>query len=73
MPEEVIEMKYEWETEEQFLKRQKEAKARGGCVFRDDADREMVLDLIDDYMDIVDAVNEYKSKQQDTNLKRCKI
>ena len=51
-------MKYEWETEEQFKKRQKEAKSRGECVFRDDADREMILDLIYDYMDIVDAVIE---------------
>lgn len=56
-------MKYEWETEEQFLKRQNEAKARGECVFRDDADREMILDLIDDYMDIVDAVNEHNKEQ----------
>lgn len=51
-------MKYEWETEEQFLKRQKEAKARGECVFRDDANREFILDIIDDYMDVVDAVIE---------------
>jgi hypothetical protein len=51
-------MKYAWETEEQFCKRQKEAKARGECVFRNDADREMILDLIDNYVDIVDAVNE---------------
>lgn len=54
-------MKYEWETEEQFIKRQKEAKARGECVFRDDAEREMILDLIYDYMDIVDAVNEQQN------------
>lgn len=51
-------MKYEWETEEQFKKRQKEAKARGECVFRDDTNREMILDLIDDYIDLVDAANE---------------
>ena len=51
-------MKYAWETEEQFFKRQKEAKARGECIFRDDAEREMILDLIYNYMDIVDAVNE---------------
>lgn len=53
-------MKYEWETEEQFLKRQKEAKARGECVFRDDANREFILDLIDNYIDIVDAVEDEK-------------
>jgi len=56
-------MKYSWETEEQFLQRQKEAKAHGECVFRDDANREKILDLIDNYMDIVDAVNEYRNKQ----------
>ena len=49
-------MKYDYETEEQFLQRQKEAKARGECVFRDDANREFILDLIDDYLDIVEAV-----------------
>ena len=49
-------MKYEHETEEQFLQRQKEAKAKGICVFRDDANREFILDIIDDYMDIVDAI-----------------
>jgi hypothetical protein len=59
-------MKYAWETEEQFKQRQKEAKARGECVFRDDAEREMILDLIYDYMDIIDAVNE----QETTNVKR---
>ncbi len=57
-------MKYEWETEEQFRKRQKEAKARGECVFRDDANREMILDFIDNYMDLVDAVNEYEKEQE---------
>ena len=48
-------MKYLNETEEAFLARQKEAKARGECVFRDDADREFILDLIDEYMDLVDS------------------
>ena len=51
-------MKYEWETEEQFKKRQKEAKARGECVFRDDANMDFILDLIDNYIDLVDAVND---------------
>lgn len=44
------------ETEEDFLKRVKEAKARGVCVFRDDANREFVLDIIDEYMDIIDSL-----------------
>ena len=48
-------MKHEHETEEEFLKRVKEAKARGECVFRDDNNREFILDIIDDYMDVVDA------------------
>ena len=49
-------MKYDYETEEQFLQRQKEAKAQGICVFRDDANMDFILDLIDDYIDIVEAV-----------------
>jgi hypothetical protein len=48
-------MKYSYETEEDFLKRVKEAKARGECIFRDDANREFILDLIDEYMDLIDA------------------
>ena len=48
-------MKYSYETEEDFLKIVKEAKAHGECVFRDDANREFILDLIDEYMDLVDA------------------
>ena len=51
-------MKYEWETEEQFLKRFEEAKARGECVFRDDANREHILNLINAYIDVVEAISE---------------
>ena len=51
-------MKYDHETEEEFLQRVKEAEARGECVFRNDADREFILDLIDDYMDVVDSLLE---------------
>ena len=50
-------MKYDWETEEEFQKRVKEAKAKGICVFRDDNNREKILDIIDDYIDICDALN----------------
>ena len=53
-------MKYDYETEEEFLKRVKEAKARGECVFRDDNDREFILDIIDEYMDVVDSLLEEK-------------
>ena len=48
-------MKYPHETEEEFLARVKEAKARGECIFRDDNNREYILDLIGKYMDLVDA------------------
>lgn len=51
-------MKYEHETEEAFLKRVKEAKARGECIFRDDNNREFILDIIDEYMDVVDSLLE---------------
>ncbi len=56
-------MKYEWETEEQFKKRQKEAKAKGIVIFRDDANMDKILDLIDNYIDLVDAVAEYQNEQ----------
>lgn len=49
-------MKYDYETEDEFRARQKEAKERGECVFRDDANREFILDIIDDYMDVVDSL-----------------
>jgi hypothetical protein len=49
-------MKYPNETEEEFLKRVKEAKAKGICVFRDDNNREFILDLIDEYMDLYDSL-----------------
>lgn len=51
-------MKYEWETEEQFLQRVKEARKRGQCVFRDDANMDFILDIIDDYIDIKEALME---------------
>ena len=49
-------MKYSYETEEEFITRVKKARSRGECVFRDDNDREMILDIIDDYLDVVDAL-----------------
>ena len=51
-------MKYEWETEDEFKQRFKEAKKKGICVFRDDNNREFILDIIYDYLDIVDAIGE---------------
>lgn len=53
-------MKYEWETEEEFKQRVKEAKKKGICIFRNDADRERILDIIYDYLDVVDAVESIK-------------
>ena len=55
-------MKYKNETEAEFLKRVKEAKARGECIFRDDDNREFILDLIDGYLDLVDATAEVKNE-----------
>lgn len=49
-------MKYDWETEEEFQKRRKEAKAKGICVFRNDENLDKILDIIDDYIDIIEAV-----------------
>lgn len=49
-------MKHHNETEEEFTQRVKENEDKGICVFRDDANREKILDIIDDYMDVVDAV-----------------
>ena len=49
-------MKYPNETEEEFLARVEEAKSRGICIFRDDANREMILDIIDAYIDAYEAV-----------------
>jgi hypothetical protein len=49
-------MKYPHETEEEFLLRVKAAEAKGECVFRDDATREFILDIIDDYIDVVDTL-----------------
>lgn len=57
-------MKYEWETEEEFKRRQKEAKAHGIVIFRDDANMDKILDLIDNYMDLVDAVYEYEKENE---------
>lgn len=51
-------MKYPNETEEEFLKQVKEAKTKGECVFRDDKNREFILDIIDEYMDVVDSLLE---------------
>lgn len=49
-------MKYPNETEEEFLARVGEAKSQGICIFRDDANLEMILDIIDAYIDLYEAV-----------------
>lgn len=49
-------MKYPNETEEEFLKRFEEAKFKGICVFRDDSNREFILDIIDDYLDLQESL-----------------
>ena len=58
-------MKYLYETEEEFIIRVKESRSRGECVFRDDNDREMILDIIDDYLDIVDALGDVNEKEME--------
>lgn len=58
-------MKYSYETEEEFITRVKEARSRGECVFRDDNDREMILDIIDDYLDIVDALGDVNEEEME--------
>ena len=58
-------MKNPYETEEEFIIRVKEARSRGECVFRDDNDREMILDIIDDYLDIVDALGDVNEKEME--------
>jgi len=59
-------MKYPNETEEEFLARQTEARKHGIVVFRNDEDREMILDIIDDYIDLVDAVGyDYDNKREE--------
>ena len=58
-------MKYPYETEEEFIIRVKKSRSRGECVFRDDNDREMILDIIDDYLDIVDALGDVNEKEME--------
>lgn len=50
-------MKRKDESEEEFQARVKEAKNHGICIFRDDANLEIILDLVDDYLDLIEAVN----------------
>lgn len=54
-------MKLQNETEEQFLARFHEWKREGMCLFRDDADREFILDLIDAYIDAKEALCDEES------------
>ena len=49
-------MKRPDETEEEFHARVQEAKSKGICIFRNDQNREMILDIIDAYLDLYDAV-----------------
>lgn len=49
-------MKRPDETEEEFQARVQEAKSKGICIFRNDQNREMILDIIDTYIDVYEAV-----------------
>ena len=64
-------MKHPTEMEDEFLGRVEEAKSRGECVFRDDANRETILDIIDNYIDIADSLP--KETINDSNSKKFKI
>ncbi|MBO5435155.1 hypothetical protein J6A31_04965 [bacterium] len=50
-------MKYLHETEAEFERRVEETKAKGICVFRDDENREFILDIIEAYVTIYEMVN----------------
>lgn len=58
-------MKYPYETEEEFIIRVKKSRSHGECIFRDDNDREMILDIIDDYLDIVDALGDVNEEEME--------
>lgn len=60
-----MQMKYPYETEEEFIARQKEAKRHGICVFRNDDNREMILDIIDDYLDILEALGDVNEEEME--------
>ena len=49
-------MKFANETEQEFLARFYKWKRKGMCLFRDDANREFILDLIDAYIDAKEAL-----------------
>ena len=49
-------MKLSNETEQEFLVRFHEWKRQGKCLFREDANREFILDTIDAYIDVKEAL-----------------
>nr|WP_326153577.1 hypothetical protein [uncultured Oscillibacter sp.] len=51
-----VAMKFANETEQEFLARFYKWKRQGMCLFRDDANREFILDLIDAYIDAKEAL-----------------
>lgn len=53
-------MKLSNETEQEFLVRFYEWKRQGKCLFREDANREFILDLIDAYIDVKEALFDAK-------------
>ena len=63
-------MKYPNETEEHFLKRVDEAKIQGVCLFRDDNNREKILDIIDDYLDLRYSLAVVQQEMLDPNYIR---
>ena len=51
-------MKRPDETEEEFQARVQEEKSKGICIFRNDQNREMILDIIDAYIDVYEAAHD---------------
>lgn len=57
-------MKLPNETEDEFLARFHEWKRQGMCLFRDDANREFILDLIDAYIDVKEALSDVRGNDE---------
>lgn len=52
-------MKLPTETEEEFICRQLDARRKGIVIFRDDSDREFLLDVIEDYINLMTALGKW--------------
>ena len=55
-------MRLPGETDEEFARRAAEARSEGICIFENDDEREFILDIIDDYLELYEAVNYHKEE-----------